>query len=144
MTSPVTASSHSAEEETWALAASRLSNSWPSEVCQTSALEVVEVTWGRRTSAAASSESYAVPSTVQSAGDVGHLGECLGRRDRQCQRRSEKRRSDSPKVASFHKSPFIETRSTITPGSPLRHRVTPLEVFGRWRHFSAPQWASHP
>ena len=64
----MTVSSHSAEEETWALAASWLSNSWPSEVRQTSTLEVVEVTCGRLASAAAfaaSSESYAVPSTVQ-------------------------------------------------------------------------------
>lgn len=36
MTSPVTESSHAAEEETWAWAASWLANSWPSEVRQTS------------------------------------------------------------------------------------------------------------
>ena len=56
------ASSHLAEEQTWALAAS-----WPSDVRQTSTLEVVEVTCGRLALAAAlaaSSESYAVPSTV--------------------------------------------------------------------------------
>ncbi len=132
MTSPLTASSHSAEEGTWALAASRLSNSWPSEVRQTSALEVVEVTWGRRTSSAAlaaSSESYAVPSTVQGAGGVAHLGECLGRCGRQCQRRSENRRSGSPQVASFYKSPFLEARSTFILGSPPRHRVTPPRSF---------------
>lgn len=53
MTSPVTASSHSAAEETWALAASWLSNSWPSEVRQTSTWAVDLVTAGRAASAAA-------------------------------------------------------------------------------------------
>ena len=79
---------------------------------------------------------------VAGTGGIAHLGECLGRCGRQCQRRSENRRSGSPKVASFYKSPFLETRSTFILGSPLWHRAP--EVFGRWWHFSATQWASHP
>ena len=76
---------------------------------------------------------------VTGAGGVGHLGECLGRCGRQCQRRSENRRSGSPKVASFHKSPFLETRSTFILGSPPRHRVTPPPKFSADGDISQPR-----